>query len=258
MVPFPFSLLIRKKYRPFAGRCPERMAVMKTVADLKKQIPFQRTRYLHVPTAKGLEKSGLRVVEESCFEENCRITVYENGYVAYRESGRYTVFSLYKVPDDYEECLESRFFSSFREDGTEIDGKDIVPEPFKNQIPWDWHLRVFAQERMLNNSIKADRKAAAKMTEQFFSGRQGVKKENSQVFNQVAQPSCEDELITKEMFQTAYRLLTPKQREAFELRIEGKLSYKQIAEECGSDVPAVGMLLKRAKKSLRDHRDQFF
>lgn len=251
---FLFSFKIKRALSAIRGKG---WPVMKTVADLKKEIPFQRTGYVHMPSAKTLEQSGLRVVEESYFEENCRITVYENGYVAYRAGGRYTVFLLYKVPDDYEECCGSRFYSSFREDGTELSEQEIVLEHSQYQIPWDWHLRMYAQERMMKNSMMADKKAARKLADRYFTGKQGVKKENSEAGTRVMQSSYEDELLFREMLQLAYDIMTPKQKEVFELYLEERLSYKQIAERCNLNVPAVGMLIKRAKERLRKNKDKF-
>lgn len=71
------------------------------------------------------------------------------------------------------------------------------------------------------------------------------------------QPSYEDELLFREMLQLAYDIMTPKQREVFELYLEERLSYKQIAERCNLNVPAVGMLIKRAKERLRKNKDKF-
>ncbi len=243
--------------RPFAGQCPERMAGMKTVADIKKKIPFQRNKYGRTPTAKALERSGLAVIEQACFENDTVLRVYENGFVTYRTEGRYTVFRLYDVPDDYEECCGSRFYSSFAEDGSEIASEQIVLERSRIQIPWEWHLRMYAQERIVRNLTQSDRKAARKLAQRYFPQKEGVRKENAEAMRFLAQQSWEEQMIQREMLDLAYSLMTPKQRKVFVLYLEYRMTYRQIAKELDMDINAVGMLIKRAKEQLRKNKEKF-
>lgn len=136
--------------------------------------------------------------------------------------------------------------------GNEADARDCYQTVFlegfqysqeKQVEDWEKLLKRIARMRALDLLRKQYRRAAhvdsTTNTEEAISRR----------------PSPEKELETTELaerLRACLALLSEQQAEVFVTRYVDQLSYDQIAERTGSNRNAVGVMLNRAKKQLRN------
>ena len=217
------------------GKAVMMTTTIKTVADLKKEIPVFISDNGFLMGSRQLHESGISVLyrmeRESC---DLELNVYENGLVFYRCGKNMTVFRLHKVPDSY------------------YSESDSTVSQFSEELPWEFHLMLYAEDRLCVNQDEKEQRIVIALC---AFGKEGSKE--MELEDPVNRDPAEY-FLRRETVDQIYSWLTEKQANVFRLINEERLTHQEVAERLGMSRAAVANAIVRVYETLRKHKNDIF
>lgn len=179
-----FFLLVMRFYAPIAIWQLKGAEIM-TLKELQNRI--ERTAGMDLPTAAWLRAGNSPLVVSRELEGGTKLSVYQNGFALYQTEGGSTVFRV-------DRCGGYIYFG--RNEQTELS------EDFFENTDWWVRLLIEGEDRLTHN-----RKVLSEKYEYFYES-------DPEIFNNicVAESSPQDALMTNELLEKAFSMMTERQR----------------------------------------------
>lgn len=205
---------------------------VETVRDLKRVLPRVSCGRQMLPTVKQLREGEVPIMRRRYFGTEDILTVYVSGVVSYVTAHAGTVFRIHDVADEYY---------------SQLDGCD------GDEIPWDIHLMLVADDRIFHNDSLKTLKHKAK-----FTDRYGEYMDQEDVFidQSLLNESAEEEYLSSQLMNTVYSLLSDRQQAVVRLIYEEGYTHAEIADELHISRSTVSMTHKRALEQLRKYTEE--
>lgn len=179
-----------------------------------------------LPTARQLRKSGVAAVRER-MGQDLEISVFQNGYVLYREGKHSTVFLLHS-------CRDYHYLS----------GENVIhlPEQFFDNREWYLRLILEGEDRLNRNHEEKERSwnvSYSAVSEEWVGAGNLLE-------------SVMDYLVRQETVEELLQVLTEKQKCIVQKYYLQEKTQEQISKELGISQQAVSAMLVRAVKSMRE------
>lgn len=186
----------------------------------------------------GLLKEQSPVIASEKLGEEIEITVFENGYVAYQNGSRATVFPLHNCCRDYEE--------------TDVLGKSrvIAFETFADQ---PWKIRVFMEGECRIAHNKETNRNKVLLSYNFSVDERYYLSDQNQNNPLTMMLKKEDQDVELARLRIALKTLTKKQEYVLFQCVVERRKQKDVARELGTGARNVSDMLKRAKRKLRKY-----
>ena len=202
---------------------------MLTLKELKKVVKAADMTK-RVPSAKALETE--EIVVKEILSAECDITVYANGYVLYRESGKKTVFPLHSCKAyEYVDVKEDR---------------SIMDEEFFDNENWYIRLLMEATDHMEKNQTKVKSNHRIISYSDLVDDRSILIDPSSDIL---------DQYVEKEMIRDLLGCLTVRQKEIVQLFYFEEMNQKKIADYLGIRQQSVCEMMKRALSVMKKYAD---
>ncbi|WP_373249283.1 sigma-70 family RNA polymerase sigma factor [Mediterraneibacter gnavus] len=202
---------------------------MLTLKELKKVVKAADVTK-RIPSEKALETEEIVVKEILGAESD--ITVYANGYVLYRESGKTTVFPLHSCKA-YE-------YVGVKED------RSVVNEEFFDNENWYIRLLMEATDRVEFNQTKVRSNHRIISYSDLVDDRTILVDPSSDIL---------DQYVEKEMIRDLLGCLTVRQKEIIQLFYFEEMNQKKIADYLGIRQQSVCEMMKRALSVMKKYAD---
>lgn len=179
------------------------------------------------PKWKELRTSDIKILASKTLSGNGELTVYENGYVLYREDNRYTVFPIHQ-------CTGYEFESV----NGEVDsiGEDL----FDNE---EWHVRLLLEgaDRMAVNQINTEKHHNLVSSDLMESAGKEI---------QDLKQSPLEKLIEEESFEERIAPLKERQKDMVRMYYAEGMKQEDISKVIGMKQQNISANLKKALKVI--------
>lgn len=202
---------------------------MLTLMELKK-IVKKADEKERIPSVKRLMEKGGQVVVKERLDEQTEVSVYESGYVLYRNGIYTTVFPLHT-------CGEYVYFS-------EVDEGYRYPVNILEKENWYIRLMLEGEDHLVHN--QDNRVAARTVSYSAFSEEWAVLGTTGSVLDDLVQRETTNEVLARIL-----PLMTENQRDIMiELYIE-KSDQAEVAQRLGISQQAVSDMVRKARKRVK-------
>lgn len=202
---------------------------MLTLFELKKMVNKADFK-ARIPSVKWLVQSGGEIVVRERLDENTEISVYESGYVLYRNGIYATVFPLHT-------CEEYIYLS-------EVDEDFQYPVNILDRENWYIRLMLEGEDRLAHN--QDNRMGSKTVSYSAVSEEWAVLGTSGSVLDDLVQRETTTEVLGRIL-----PLMTENQREVMVRMYIDKEEQSAIAEELGVTQQAISDMVRKAKKRVR-------
>jgi RNA polymerase sigma factor (sigma-70 family) len=197
---------------------------------LQEQI--DKTLGKELPTAAKLRNCDSEMIAKKELKDGSRLQVYKNGFALYETDGGSTVFRV-------DHCGGYTYFSRTEELS--------VTEEYFNDVDWWVRLLLEAEDRLTHN-----RNARIENHEFSYDCEEQemewmLRKSNS-LF---------DDYMQQETLNTAFDLMTQRQREVVQMYYIEGFGVREIAEIYGVTHQAISVTLSDIRKKFKKNKDKF-